>query len=130
MSKAQFSVWFRRLAVVLIAAVSMSLARAQTEGPGGHYYKVVLESGLLWEEAKTRAQESTFNGVHGYLATITSLEEDQLIEDLRLQASPGGYNSLWVGGYQLPTATSMYDGWYWVNGEGSIPTVAGEAGYS
>ena len=70
---------------VVIFAI-LPAARAQVAGPGGHYYKVVLDSGLLWEEAKTRAAESVFNGVHGYLATITSAEEDQFIEDLRAEA--------------------------------------------
>src|SRR5688572_12233982 len=120
MSKAQFSIWFGRVAVIFVAA--LSLARAQIEGPGGHYYQVVLQAGLTWDEAKAAAEQSTFNGVHGHLATITSAEEDQFIEQLRIEASPGGYNSLWVGGSQLSTATGTSDGWYWVNGEGAIPT--------
>ena len=103
MKKAQCSVWFWRLAAVLVAG--LSFVRAQVEGPNGHYYKVVLEPNLLWAEAKAHAQDSTYNGVHGYLATITSQEEDVFIENLRMQAAPGGYGSLWVGGSQVGTGT-------------------------
>lgn len=128
MKKAQISVWFFR--VIAVAVAGLAMVRAQVEGPNGHYYKVVMEPSLLWEEAKAHAAESTFNGVHGYLATITSAEEDQFIEDLRQQAAPGGYGSLWVGGSQVGTGTLPTDSWYWVNGEGPIPTRAGGDGYS
>ena len=96
MKKELFSVCLSRLAIVLVAC--LSVVRGQEEGPNGHYYKVVMEPNLLWEEAKAHAEQSTYNGVHGYLATITSAEEDQFIENLRRQAAPGGYGSLWVGG--------------------------------
>jgi hypothetical protein len=115
------------LAVFLVAA---STAVAQVEGPGGHYYKAVIDPGLSWEEAKTKAAESTFNGVHGHLATIASAEEDAFIESLRQEAAPGGYGSLWIGGSQLPSATSPTDGWFWVNGEGAIPTQNGGPVYA
>jgi hypothetical protein len=128
MKKAPLSVWLSRFAAVLIAA--LSIARAQVEGPNGHFYQVVLEPSLLWEEARDHAAALTFNGVHGYLATIISAEEDQFIENLRQQAAPGGYGALWVGGSQVGTGTLPTDGWYWVNGEGPIPTSAGGDGYS
>ena len=128
MKKELFSVCLSRLAIVLVAC--LSVVRGQEEGPNGHYYKVVMEPNLLWEEAKAHAEQSTYNGVHGYLATITSAEEDQFIENLRRQAAPGGYGSLWVGGSQVGTALGSTDGWYWVNGEGPIPTRDGGDGYS
>lgn len=117
----------RLFALFLLAE---TFTRAQVAGPDGHFYKVVIEPNLLWEDARLRAAESTFNGVHGYLATISSPEEDALIESLRQAASPGGYGSLWVGGSQLPGATSPTESWFWVNGEGSIPTRDGGSGYS
>jgi Big-like domain-containing protein/Calx-beta domain-containing protein len=117
----------RLFALFLLAE---TFTRAQVAGPNGHFYKVVIEPNLLWEDARLRAAESTFNGVHGYLATIRSPEEDAFIESLRQAASPGGYGSLWVGGSQLPGATLPTESWFWVNGEGSIPTRDGGSGYS
>src|SRR4051812_5127405 len=128
MRRAFCSVWFSRLAI--LSVVGVSIVRGQEEGPNGHYYKAVMEPNLLWEEARAHAEQSTFNGVHGYLATITSAEEDQFIENLRQRAAPGGYGALWVGGSQIGTGILPTDGWYWVNGEGPIPTRAGGDGYS
>src|SRR4051794_37696732 len=108
--------WVALWIATLVGA--LSIARAQEEGPNGHYYQVVMEPSLLWEEARDHAAAMTFQGVHGYLATITSADEDQFIENLRQQAAPGGYGSLWVGGSQLASAMLPTDGWYWENGEG------------
>ncbi|HUS34450.1 MAG TPA: Calx-beta domain-containing protein, partial [Verrucomicrobiae bacterium] len=123
----------RAIIFLFFAAAFVVFSRtavAQVQGPGGHYYKVVLEPGLLWEEARARAAESTLNGVHGYLATITSAEEDQFIENLRIEAAPAGQNSLWVGGSQLSYASGAAEGWFWENGEGQIPTMAAQSGYA
>jgi hypothetical protein len=128
MKRARFTFWMSRLLVLFLLAGTF--IRAQVPGPDGHYYKVVLTPDLLWEDARLRAAESTFNGVHGHLATISSPEEDALIESLRQEASPGGDGSLWVGGSQLPGATWSTESWFWVNGEGSIPTRDGGSGYS
>lgn len=121
-------------AIISVFAAGLALAtlpaQAQVEGPGGHYYKVVLQPSVTWEDAKTGAEQSTFNGVTGHLATISSTEEDQFIENLRIEAAPGGYNALWVGGYQEADANSATDGWYWINGEGAIATRTVEGGYS
>ena len=46
----------------------------------GHTYRLVKES-LTWDEAKTRAEE-----LGGHLATITSAEENNVIQSLLLKA--------------------------------------------
>lgn len=128
MTKARFSAWLPWFAVLLAA---MGVARGQVQGPGGHYYQVVaLQQGVTWEQARALAEQSTYNGVHGHLATITSAEEDQFIESLRIEAAPGGYNAVWVGGFQDMDYSSPTDGWYWVNGEGAIATSTVQGGYS
>ncbi len=48
-------------------------------GPDGHYYEVVTGSNITWAAAKLAAEGMTFNGMHGYLATITSQEENDFI---------------------------------------------------
>ncbi len=118
------------LVLATILLFSLSKANAQNEGPNGHYYKVVLEPNLHWETARLKAAESTFNGLHGHLATITSYDEDKFIESLRTRA--GSNSVLWVGGHRpLDNATTAgSDGWFWVNGEGRIPTENDSALYS
>ena len=100
----------------------------------GHHYEVVLEPGISWEAARTKAEQSTFNGVKGHLATVTSAEEDAHIESLRQAAAPGGFGEVWLGGYQTSGQSSPTTGWLWINGEGPIPTPTATAnsgaGYS
>jgi hypothetical protein len=49
----------------------------------GHYYEVVWPGRVLtWEEAHDEAAASTYLGMQGYLATITSAEEQAFIEHL------------------------------------------------
>ena len=43
-----------------------------------HYYEYV-NSRLTWTDAKIAAENKTFNGMQGYLATITSKEENDFI---------------------------------------------------
>jgi hypothetical protein len=115
-------------ALVLLTILSLSKAHAQTQGPNGHYYQVVRQGNLLWEEARIKAAEATFNNVHGYLATITSPEEDQFIDSLRAAIWPT--LSVWVGGWQQTNTLSSTEGWFWVNGEGAIPGQNGGTNYS
>ncbi len=64
-----------------------------------HYYKV-YSGRYTWTEAKTKCEE-----MGGYLATITSLEEQTFIESINNQRK-------WIGGYR----DDDYN-WYWVTGE-------------
>ncbi len=86
------------------------------DGGNGHWYEVVVvDGGILWNAAKTAAE----NG-GGYLAVITSSAENDFIYDL---ADPitgawdsSGINTLgpWLGGYQ---DNNNNDAWTWVTGE-------------
>lgn len=60
-------------------------------GGNGHFYEVVVNPDLGWDAAQALAVASG-----GYLATITSEEEQQFIEDLLLDALTltGG---IWIG---------------------------------
>ncbi|HUS35306.1 MAG TPA: Calx-beta domain-containing protein [Verrucomicrobiae bacterium] len=114
--------------ISLLVILSTSKGQAQTQGPNGHFYKVVLEPNLLWEEARIKAAQSTFNDQHGYLATISSAAEDQFINSLVQQT---GTNAVvWLGGSQQTNATTSTNGWVWVGGEGVIPPVNGGGTYA
>ena len=70
MRNAQFTSRLTQLVGLLL--ISLWTVTAQVEGPNGHFYKVVMvPEGISWSAANLAAANSTFNGLHGYLATIT-----------------------------------------------------------
>lgn len=75
-----------------------------------HVYKVVADSGITWDDARQAAEEMEYGGVNGYLATITSPEEDAFISE-RID------NSGWIGA----SDDEVEDEWRWVTGpEGAM----------
>jgi hypothetical protein len=87
-------------------------------GGNGHFYEPVLATnGVTWTNAQTIA---ALRG--GYLATITSSAENNLVAGL-VSNNPsfwvvdgGGGDGPWIGAIKLPGATSPVN-WTWVNGE-------------
>ena len=85
----------------------------------GHCYQAVLSPGLSWEEAQSAASS---NG--GYLATITSQEENKFVKEL-FEKNPSfwfvdGFNNAlgpWIGGVQASGSAEPGDGWGWVTNE-------------
>ena len=96
----------------------------------GRYYQVVIANKISWEAAKAAAEQRTFQGVQGHLATIGSPEEDMFVHQLRQQVLSKPHptltgTELWVGGYQVQCATANPEpgcGWLWLNGESISPT--------
>lgn len=71
----------------------------------GHYYEYIPDLGIRWDDAVVAAENSSFFGLQGYLATITSDVEAQLTGE---QASGTG----WIGGTDEATEGQ----WRWVTG--------------
>lgn len=71
----------------------------------GHYYEFVAGN-VSWDEARTAASGRSFNGRTGYLATITSLEENNFVRGLL------NGNNAWLGGSDAATEGT----WQWVTG--------------
>ncbi|NBR26417.1 MAG: hypothetical protein EBU08_22090, partial [Micrococcales bacterium] len=80
----------------------------------GHYYEFVPASGISWSTAKTLAEQRTHNGLTGYLATATTLNERNFIDETVFSAGKPG--NVYVGG-----SDSNSEGvWRWVTGPESL----------
>jgi hypothetical protein len=88
-------------------------------GGNGHYYEVVLvPERISWTNAKTNAE---LKG--GYLATITSVEENVFVFSLVTipacwtVGTPGTSLGPWLGGFQSTGSPEPAGNWQWVTGE-------------
>ena len=87
-------------------------------GNGYSYLAVAAPGGITWAEANRIARS-----VDGYLATITSPEENDFITKLvnnDVYWSEFGENAIagpWIGGYQLLGSSEPSDGWRWITNE-------------
>ncbi|WP_298878947.1 T9SS type B sorting domain-containing protein [uncultured Polaribacter sp.] len=70
-----------------------------------HFYQFISQTGITWKEAKVAAENKTYYGRQGYLATLTSQEEADFAGE---QASGAG----WIGGSDEETEGV----WKWVTG--------------
>ena len=83
-------------------------------GGNDHWYEVIaMGSPVSWDEAKALAESSTYLGLQGHLVTITSVAEDAFV----LNFPSAGMAQTWLGGFQVPGASSPDAGWRWVTGE-------------
>jgi hypothetical protein len=90
-------------------------------GGNGHYYEAVcVPDGINWTNANAAA-----TAMGGYLATITSAEENafvfSLVDDDRYwRISHQDISGPWIGGYQdkyAPEYIEPVGGWKWITGE-------------
>ena len=99
--------------LIIILAVTLQAAPVYWNG-NSHYYEVVLQT-TNWATANSAAINAG-----GYLATITSAEENafiySLLNDNNLWFFDDYNNGLgpWLGGYRINSSPS---GWAWVTGE-------------
>ena len=100
---------------LLLVSNANTWATLVTWSGNGHSYEVVTDDPLNWEDAKTAAENRLLMGESGYLATITSQEEQDFIQSYVLTQSSDDSSHAWLGGYQ-PTQTSG-GAWEWITGE-------------
>jgi gliding motility-associated-like protein len=84
---------------------SITVGQANYLDSTGHYYQYISNIGINWTNAKNAAAASTYYGLQGYLATITSMDEVQISG---IQASGAG----WIGG----TDVDAEGVWKWATG--------------
>ncbi len=83
----------------------------------GHYYELVTDL-ATWQEADVAANNRTYLGNPGYLATITSDAENNFI----FWEIVGGnidtpLGDPWLGGYQNSDQSEPAENWHWVTDE-------------
>lgn len=91
----------------LVIAVSPSKADTQPiEMPGtGHWYQWVPGT-YGWEQARYLADTSTFNGLHGHLANVTSEAENNFVAKLVVVTASAPSQQTWMGGKNLNASGS------------------------
>lgn len=88
-----------------IRQFSITVGEANYLPPTGHYYEYVPSLGITWTAARDAAALSTYYGLQGYLATLTSQVEADFSGS---QATGVG----WIGGSDAATEGV----WLWVTG--------------
>ncbi len=105
-------------ALLLLAGLCSVAAADPLEWPvalggNGHYYEAIAApEGYTWVEALAAAESSYWLGQQGYLATITSAEENAWI-----WASLGEPHQHRIGAIQPPGSPEPSGGWSWLTGE-------------
>ena len=102
------------LATVVVAALMPRVVSAVPTyfDTTGHYYEYVSFSAVTWTVAADLASQQNFDGMTGYLATITSQEENDYV----YQTFGHHFWEAWLGGFQTPSSVPPAD-WHWVSGE-------------
>jgi hypothetical protein len=102
--------------VLLVSCVGSVSAAAVLNSANGHYYELVNDPYITWDDAKDAAEADSPSGslCPGHLATITSIDENNFVSN---QYSTSLHHK-WLGGYQAPGSESTpSDNWQWVTGE-------------
>lgn len=92
----------RALLGAAVAALTpmMAMATPVQWAFNGHYYEYLSNGGsqASWDVDKALADAMTYNGWQGYLATITSADEDAFVHSVITNANNGGNPVTWVDG--------------------------------
>lgn len=123
--------------------VTFNAGSALPFGGNNHFYRFVTASGISWTNARNAAAQLTYNGLQGYLATITSLAENQFVASRLagqgwMGASDAAVEGVWkwetgpetgVQFWQGLSTGSVTGGLYnnWASGE---PNNAGDEDYA
>lgn len=99
--------------VTIKASLGSNAPNIYVNPDNGHGYSIIEDGDMTWQEARDAAEELYYGGVQGYLATITSQEENDFIQDNLA-------NDGWIGASDADNEGDEPDenegNWYWVTG--------------
>ncbi|MBI5578781.1 MAG: PEP-CTERM sorting domain-containing protein [Deltaproteobacteria bacterium] len=101
--------------MILIVAGIAQAAIVQWATNGHYYDAIAFPSGITWNDAKTFAENSTYLGMNGHLATVTSVNENSFI--VNNLGGPSAVNRFLLGGFQPAGSPEPGGNWQWVTGE-------------
>jgi hypothetical protein len=102
--------------LLVFAVVGIGQASPVLWATNGHYYDAIaFPSGITWNDAKTVAENSTYLGMNGHLATVTSADENSFIVNNLGGAS--AVNRFFLGGFQPAGSPEPAGNWQWITGE-------------
>lgn len=111
--------WVCSGVAALLAAAAASHAQPVQWSGNGHWYEIIVTPDVNWGTARDAA---AIRG--GYLATITSQEENDFLFDLVMNTPNAWYyfdnrRSIgpWLGGYQPAGSMEPDENWQWITGE-------------
>ncbi len=94
------------LALGAASALATPIEWPVADGGNGHLYEIIRNEALGWDAAQTSAASSG-----GYLATITTGEEQDFVQALMLDAATP------TGGFWIGLIEQAEGDWHWVTGE-------------
>jgi hypothetical protein len=104
--------WFAIVTWGLVAPGAVFADPVEWE-TNAHWYEFVPEL-LTWPEAEQAAESTSWKGLVGHLATVTSQAEQDFVTT-GVPGFPG--SQAWLGGYQHPPSSPPDENWYWITGE-------------
>ena len=108
---------------VLLNSTHVNAEPVQWSGNGHWYEAVSVPGGISWTDANSAAI-----GMGGYLASITSADENTFVYSLVdddtywKQEVYDHYNGPWLGGIQTTGSPEPADNWQWVDAEPFVYT--------
>lgn len=115
------TVQFNSTSNVIVSRVITFSVGNLVSGSNGHFYEYVSTAGS-WTTSKTNAAARTYLALHGYLATITSQNENDFIKqklgaDAWIGSSDDfGYINAATGSSTYANQAAAEGKWYWVTG--------------
>ncbi len=106
---------------LVAVALSVPVAAVTLNPQNNHYYEVVvLDTAIVWEQAHQAAQQRSYGGLRGHLATVATPAEQQWLQ-ANLDAMGGAaLDVVFLGGHQdrsAPDYSEPSGGWMWVTDE-------------
>ena len=115
----------RGSALALAVLTLISLAGCRERGappapvaPTNHFYEFVAAPNSTWTEANAAASLHSHDGVTGYLATIDSPEENELVTAVLPEIQAGDtLEGAYLGATRAKDSRRLDEGWSWMSGE-------------